>query len=143
MGVDRRTAEQVYRTTVTAFNDRDWDGYRAGYAEDLAYWSPGFTASTRDEVISRFQRVVDAVPDVRLETTAFAYDEDSGVLMVEHDETGTMTGDFVTEFGTLPATGKPFHVRNACVISVGADGRATAMREYFDLQTFLRQMGFG
>ncbi len=50
--------------------------------------------------------------------------------------TGTHTGDLPD----LPATGKSFSIRGATIAEVSA-GRIVRAADYWDLATFLRQLG--
>jgi steroid delta-isomerase-like uncharacterized protein len=68
-------------------------------------------------------------------------DEPGGRVGAEWRMTGTHTG---AEFPPgVPATGKAFDVLGTDVFTVDADGRATAIRAYYDAATLARQLGLG
>jgi len=83
-----------------------------------------------------------AFPDLRF--TAIGeplVDEPAGRVAAEWRMTGTHTG---AEFPPgAPATGRAFDVLGTDVFTVDADGRATAIRAYYDAATLARQLGLG
>jgi hypothetical protein len=55
----------------------------------------------------------------------------------EFETTGTNTG----ALGSTPATGRPFVLRGVSVGTVSSDGHVVEHRDYWDLSSFLSQIG--
>lgn len=60
-----------------------------------------------------------------------------GRFAIEWEMQGTHTGSV----GLLPETGKSFRVRGASIGSVGADGKVTAHRDYWNAADWMTQVG--
>lgn len=65
-------------------------------------------------------------------------DEAAGTVAQEWRMTGTHQGEFPAG---VAATGKPFDITGTDVFEVDADGRATAVRAYYDALGLMRQLG--
>jgi hypothetical protein len=62
---------------------------------------------------------------------------DGSMYAFEVEVTGTNTGDM----GPLPATGRPFLLRSVSVGRLSEEGLVEEQRDYWDLGSFLRQIG--
>lgn len=89
---------------------------------------------------SCYERIVNAVPDMRIRIRSVHWYEESTTVIGEQTESGTNTGAFVSPMGTLAPTGTPFWMPNVLVMKLGDDGRATEVREHFDVLNVMRQL---
>ena len=80
-----------------------------------------------------------AMPDVTGTVTNVVESGDQVVLEISWQ--GTHTGDFVTEQGTIPASGKQQTTPAAWIFEYDEDGNPKESRQYFNLLTFLQQIG--
>jgi predicted ester cyclase len=78
------------------------------------------------------------MPDVKGTVTGTVEGGSQVVLEVMWD--GTQTGEMVTEQGTIPPSGKRQRTPAAWVFDY-ENGTLKESRQYFDLMTFLRQIG--
>jgi predicted ester cyclase len=79
-----------------------------------------------------------AMPDVRGTVTAAAEEGQRVVLEIMWE--GTQTGELVTGQGTIPASGNRQRTPAAWVFDYEG-GQLRESRHYFDMLTFLRQIG--
>jgi hypothetical protein len=140
---DAQWAATAYGRGLDAFNERDWSTYAEFWSPDVHFWSPAFECDGFEQVLQAYQRVVAAVPDLQITSLAFCWDEPTMTMMAEHVEAGMMTAEFVTPFGNLPPTQRNVEMRNVLAMNIDETGLAAVVREYFDLQTMLRQFGAG
>ena len=126
------------KSVVTAFNDADWDATRE-LLGDSTYNELGTGRSlTGDAVIEALQGWKSAMPDVKGTVTSAVESGQEVVLEVTWE--GTQTGEMVTEQGTIPASGKRQRTPAAFVFDFEG-GTLRESRHYFDLLTFLKQIG--
>ena len=104
--------------------------------DDHTYEDVTFAVVCRGAAETRgfFQDAYSAFPDLRFTLTSAAAGAERGAM--EWTMTGTHHGDMPG----LPATGKPFSVRGATVFEIAAE-KISAVRDYWDLATLLRQIG--
>jgi steroid delta-isomerase-like uncharacterized protein len=127
------------RGAVEAFNNADWDGVRKYFA-DSTYTEFGTQRSVSgfDALLELMQGWKAAMPDVRGTVTGAAEEGQRVVLEIMWE--GTQTGELVTEQGTIPASGNRQRTPAAWVFDYEG-GQLRESRHYFDMLTFLRQIG--
>jgi steroid delta-isomerase-like uncharacterized protein len=127
------------RGAVEAFNNADWDGVRKYFA-DSTYTEFGTQRSVSgfDALLELMQGWKAAMPDVRGTVTGAAEEGQRVLLEIMWD--GTQTGELVTEQGTIPASGNRQRTPAAWVFDYEG-GQLRESRHYFDMLTFLRQIG--
>jgi steroid delta-isomerase-like uncharacterized protein len=127
------------KTIVKAFNDADWEAIRS-LIGDSTYneLGTGRSLSGADEIIEALQGWKAAMPDANGTVTSATESDERVVLEIMWE--GTQTGDMVTDQGTIPASGRHQSTPGAFVFDFDG-GRLVESRNYFDLLTFLRQIG--
>ncbi len=91
-------------------------------------------------VLEALQTWKAAMPDVRGTVTGAIEEGDRVVLEIMWE--GTQTGELATAQGTIPATGKRQRTPAAFVF-VYEGGQLAESRHYFDMLTYLQQVGAG
>ena len=126
------------KSVVEAFNDADWDATRR-LTGDSTYNELGTQRSlSGDAMIEALQAWKAAMPDVRGTVTSAVESGQRVVLEVTWE--GTQTGEMVTEEGTIPASGKRQRTPAAFLFEFEGE-ELRESRHYFDLLTFLKQIG--
>jgi steroid delta-isomerase-like uncharacterized protein len=124
---------------VEAFNKDDWDAAK-GLFGDSTYNELGTQRSLEgaDAIIVALQGWKTAMPDVKGTVTSAAESGQQVVLEVTWE--GTQTGEMVTEQGTIPPSGKRQKTPSAFIFDY-ENGKLKESRHYFDMLTFLKQIG--
>jgi steroid delta-isomerase-like uncharacterized protein len=106
------------------------------FTEDCVYdnLARGQTYRGKDELKSWAKASFDAIPDFKIDLTSLFISVD--LVACEWIMTGTLSGNSPE----LPATGKSFSVRGATIAQL-KDGKIQRNADYWDLATFLRQVG--
>lgn len=127
------------KSVVEAFNHDDWDAAR-GLLGDSTYNELGTQRSLdgADAIIAALQGWKTAMPDVKGTVTSAAESDQRVVLEVTWE--GTQTGEMVTEQGTIPPSGKRQKTPSAFIFDY-ENGKLEESRHYFDMLTFLKQIG--
>jgi steroid delta-isomerase-like uncharacterized protein len=127
------------RSVVEAFNNDEWDAAR-GLFEDSTYNELGTQRSLAgaDAIIEALQGWKTAMPDVKGTVTSAAESGQRVVLEVTWE--GTQTGEMVTDEGTIPPSGKRQKTPSAFIFDY-ENGKLKESRHYFDMLTFLKQIG--
>jgi steroid delta-isomerase-like uncharacterized protein len=127
------------KSVVEAFNNSDWDAVR-GLVEDSTYNEVGTQRSLEgaDAIIGALQGWKAAMPDVKGTVTEAAESAQRVVLEVTWE--GTQTGEMVTEAGTIPPSGKRQTTPSAFIFDY-ENGKLKESRHYFDMLSFLKQIG--
>jgi steroid delta-isomerase-like uncharacterized protein len=92
-------------------------------------------AQGRDAVVARARMILGGFPDAKLELTSICVDGNR--VCAEWRFTGTHDG----EFAGVPPTGRPTRNIGITVDEVDDDGKIVSETAYWDLSTFLRQVG--
>jgi steroid delta-isomerase-like uncharacterized protein len=133
-------AIQVAREDVEAFNDGDWERFRASLTDDSVYEE--FATQRRvdgaDEIIAANQAWKEAFPDARgtIENAVAS----GGTVTLEITWRGTQSGPLATEQGEIPASNRQVEVHAVQVMEV-SDGKVRRNRHYFDMLSMLQQIG--
>jgi steroid delta-isomerase-like uncharacterized protein len=124
---------------VEAFNNGDWDTTRR-LMGDSTYNEFGTQRSLEgsDAIIEALQGWKAAMPDVKGTVTSTTESGQQVVLEVTWE--GTQTGEMVTEQGTIPPSGKRQKTPSAFIFDY-ENGKLKESRHYFDMLTFLKQIG--
>ena len=125
---------------LNAFNNSDWDALRAAMTDNSVYEEYGTQRRIEgaDAIMDVYKAWKTAMPDVKGIIQGVATSGDSA--MIELVWEGTQTGPLETPDGTIPASGKS--QRTPGVFSVDVqDGAIVGSRNYFDMLTFLQQIG--
>ena len=131
---------QVARGLVAAFNDGDWDAVRNTLTADCVYDEVGTSRRLEgvDTIISALRGWKEAMPDVKGTIANSVVAGNTAVL--ELTWTGTQTGPMPTPSGTIPASGKSQTTRASWVVEC-TGGKVKESRQYFDMLSFLQQIG--
>jgi steroid delta-isomerase-like uncharacterized protein len=124
---------------IEAFNSDDWDTARR-LMGNSTYNEVGTqrTLVGADAIVGALQGWKAAMPDVTGTVTNSV--ESGSQVVLEVTWEGTQTGEMVTEQGTIPASGKRQRTPSAFIFDYD-NGDLKESRNYFDLLTFLQQIG--
>lgn len=130
----------IAKSSITAYNDKDWNAVRAAITSTAVYDEVATNRKVQgaDEVIALWKGWATALPDSR--ATFGNVCESGNTVVIELTWRGTHTGPLQMPTGPLPATGKKIELRACQVIEI-AGGKTQAIRQYFDMATFLQQLG--
>jgi len=129
-------SESVFREYFESWNTHDVEKIASFFTDDCVYdnLARGQTYSGKDELKTWAKASFDAIPDFTIDITSVFVSGD--LLASEWTMTGTLSGNSPE----LPATGKSFSVRGATIAQL-KDGKIQRNADYWDLATFLRQVG--
>ncbi len=125
---------------VEAFNEGDLERCVQPLTSDSVYDEVATQRHLRgrDEIIPALQGWREAMPDVKgTVTNAFA---NTTMAVLEVTWEGTHTGPLQSPAGTIPASGKRQTTPSAWVFDFEGD-KITGSRNYFDMLSFLQQIG--
>jgi steroid delta-isomerase-like uncharacterized protein len=126
------------KSVVDAFNNDDWDATRE-LLGDSTYNELGTQRSLAGaDAVEALQGWKAAMPDVKGTVTSAVESDQRVVLEVTWE--GTQTGEMVTEQGTIPPSGKRQRTPGAFLFEFEG-GKLKESRHYFDMLTFLKQIG--
>jgi steroid delta-isomerase-like uncharacterized protein len=130
----------VAKAQVSAFNEKNWDRVKEVVTPKVVYDE---VATQRritgvNDMLTAWKGWAAALPDSK---ASFDNAVVSGnTVTLEITWRGTHTGPMQTPRGEIAPTGRAIELR-ACQIVDVADGKATSIRQYFDLATLLQQIG--
>ncbi|MGI8926517.1 MAG: ester cyclase [Tepidiformaceae bacterium] len=133
-------AETVARACLESFNKADWAAMKGTLAANSVYEEYGTQRNIQgaDAILAAFQAWKVAMPDVTgTVRNVFASGE---TVALELMWQGTHTGPLETPGGSIPASGKQQKTPGIWSIDV-RDGKVQSSRQYFDMLTFLQQIG--
>jgi len=125
-----------------AWNQRDLAVVETIFAPSFSWIDPSLPAELTEYEGARgfFAASWQGFPDIAIEAIGEPLIDVAGRRVAcEWRMTGTHTGEGFPP--GVPRTGKPFDVKGTDVFTVGDDGRATAIRAYWDTATLARQLG--
>lgn len=130
----------VARGFLDAFNASNWDGVKTALAPNSVYEELGTQRRIEgsDAIVEVYRAWKTAMPDVQGKVKNALTGGDSVALELVWE--GTHTGPLATPGGTIPASGKRQNTPGMFVIEV-AGGKIRNSRNYFDMLTFLQQIG--
>lgn len=131
---------EMIKRHIEAFNEDDWEAYKAGYADDAEFIEMPTQQHARGpaEIAKLLQRWKLAFPDLRGTIVNGAASGDK--LFIEVNWEGTHTGPLDGPFGTIEPTGKTGKVSAAIIFTMKGEKIATT-HHYFDVMTVLLQTG--
>jgi steroid delta-isomerase-like uncharacterized protein len=131
-----RVAEGV----VEAYNNGDWERFRASHAADVVYEEIGTGQRTEgmDEYMQLLEGWKQAIPDGA--ATIRRTVESGDTVVMELVWKGTQSGDLQTPGGTVPASGRQIEVE-ATMWSDFEGDKVRQTRHYLDVMTLLQQLG--
>jgi steroid delta-isomerase-like uncharacterized protein len=129
-------SEKMFREYLTTWNTHDLDKMASFFTDDCVYenLASGHVYRGKDSLKAWAKMSFDAIPDFKLDVTSLFVSGDW--VACEWVMTGTQTGNAPD----LPATGKSFSVRGSTIAQL-KDGKILRNADYWDLATFLRQLG--
>jgi steroid delta-isomerase-like uncharacterized protein len=133
-------AVDTARGCLEAFNRGDWASLEGYLAPNSVYDELGTQRHIEgaDAIIGAFQAWKSAMPDVVGTISNVLTSGETVALEVMWE--GTQTGALETPTGAIPASGK--HQKTPGMWSIDiAGGKVQASRQYFDMLTFLQQIG--
>jgi steroid delta-isomerase-like uncharacterized protein len=130
----------VARGVVDAFNASDWERCKAALASDSVYDEVGTSRRIQGpaNIIPCWQAWKQAMPDVK--GTVHQALATGNTVVLEVTWKGTHTGPLQGPSGTIPATGRQQTTRAGWVLNF-AGGKITDSRHYFDMLSFMQQLG--
>ena len=133
-------ATEVATRMLEAFNDADWDAFRAEVSDDVVYVESGTGRRIEgaDAYLALCEGWKQALPDVR--GTVRRAVEGDGVVAQEVTWTGTHDGPLPTPNGDIPATGRPVSVEATLWVDA-RDGRVSEVHHHLDVMALLAQIG--
>jgi len=129
-------SEKMIREYLETWNTHDLDKMVSFFTDDCVYenLARGQTYRGKEEIKAWAKMSFDAIPDFKLDVTSLFVSGDWAAC--EWVMTGTQTGSAPD----LPATGKSFSVRGSTIVQL-REGKIARNTDYWDMATFLRQLG--
>jgi DNA-binding CsgD family transcriptional regulator/predicted ester cyclase len=124
-----------------SLSTHDWTAYARVLRHDVRQTTPVMTGEGIDDIIAFNERVIAAIPDMRIAATHVTVDPDGNRAILECLHSGTATGELTTRFGVLPATGKRFKFESVHIVTFDESGLVSDIRRYWDLYEVLRDQG--
>lgn len=133
-------ATEMATRMLEAFNDADWDAFRAEVSDDVVYVESGTGRRIEgaDAYLALCEGWKRALPDVR--GTVRRAVEGDGVVAQEVTWTGTHDGPLPTPNGDIPATGRPVSVEATLWVDA-RDGTVSEVHHHLDVMALLAQIG--
>ena len=128
------------RRVLDAFNSDDWPALSELLSADHKYEEHGTQRLIEGahDVVDTMKAWKQAMPDVVGRPSNFFQSGDS--VAVELVWSGTHTGPLQTPDGVIPASGRSQRTPGCWVLDF-EDGEAVSSRNYFDMLSFLQQIG--
>ena len=123
-----------------AYGKKNWDALRASVASGVLYDEVATHRKMKgvDQLIAAWKGWATAFPDSK--ATFHSAFVSGNTVVLELTWHGTHRGPLHMPGGQIAATGKMIDLP-ACQIIEIADGKATSMRQYFDMATIMQQLG--
>jgi steroid delta-isomerase-like uncharacterized protein len=133
--------EQTGRRWAELFGTKDLHALMALYSENCVNAQPHLPQPIKGKKATEedFNGFFTAFPDGQLTATKIVAAGDT--LAMEWTYTGTQNGPLVGPAGTIPASGKRVTIKGAEFIRVDSQGLIVDERGYFDLVSFMTQLG--
>jgi steroid delta-isomerase-like uncharacterized protein len=133
--------EEMGNRWVELFNKKDLGGLVALYSEQCVNTQPHLPQPVKgkkatEEDLSGFFK---AFPDGHMVANHTSISGDT--LAMEWTFTGTQNGPVVSPGGTIPPSGKHVSIKGAEFIRIDGQGLIVDERGYFDLVSFMKQLG--
>jgi steroid delta-isomerase-like uncharacterized protein len=131
---------QVAREIINGYSTSNWTGLKNLLTPDVIYDEAGTQRKAQgpDAFVRMLQEWKKAMTDSRGDVTrAFGT---ANLVALEITWTGTQDGAFTGPAGTVPASGKRQRTPAAMILTFQGD-KVKEIRHYFDMVTFLQQIG--
>jgi steroid delta-isomerase-like uncharacterized protein len=135
-----RSIADIAKASVMAYNDKNWEKVRDSLVADCLYEEVATKRTTHNsnDTIALWQGWAKALPDSKA-TFERQFVMDNTVVL-ELTWRGTHRGPLSTPRGEIAPTGKTIELKACQVIEVSGE-RAKTIRQYFDMNTLLQQIG--
>ena len=130
-------------TLDEAWNAQDWDTFDSRHTADTAVYWPGNPEATRGRKDHRAEAIefFKTFPDNHLDLPYKVLLADGDWTCSIARFTGTMTGPMKAPDGSeIAPTGRPFEVE-FCTVAKWKDGEIVEEKLFYDLVSFLNQIG--
>lgn len=133
------SASEAATRLLEAFNEGDWEAFRAGVTEDVVYVEAGTgrTIEGADAYLALCHGWRTAIPDVR--GTVRRSLEGDGVVAQEVTWVGTHDGPLPTPNGDIPPTGRPISVDATLWVETRGDAVAE-VHHHLDVMALMAQI---
>lgn len=140
MASEPEDKSRIAEGLVEAYNNGDWERFRASHAPDVVYEEigTGQRVEGMDEYMQLLEGWTQAIPDGA--ATIRRTVESGDIVVMELVWEGTQTGALQTPGGTLPASGRQIEVE-ATMWSDFEGDKVRETRHYVDIMTMLQQLG--
>ncbi len=143
--MDTQENMQLMQTLDDAWNTQDWDTFRKRHAKDVAVYWPGQPDPTRGREAheEESKQYFKTFPDNHIDNHPYKifFAQDDYTCSVANF-TGTMKGSMTGPKGeSIEPTNKSFHVEFCTVAHWNEAGEITEERLFYDLVTFMKQIG--
>ena len=131
---------RVAKEIVTGYSSADWKGLKSILAPDAIYNELGTGRQVKgpDQIIQTLQGWKQTMTDSRgTVTNAYA---SGGTVTLQITWQGTHDGPLAGPTGTVPASGKRQTTPAAMIVKF-QDDKVKEMHHYFDMLSFLQQIG--
>ena len=139
--ISSEKARELINELYAAWSLHEPDRIDAIFTDDAAYEdvAGGQVHRGKAQIRQLLQAAFTFAPDFRVTLRSLVLAGDTAIT--EWEIEGTQTGPAgVGQVGELPATGRTFRLRGASVL-VFRQGRIAQVTDYYDMATFLRQLG--
>lgn len=138
--MSRQELIEAAKASTEAYNQKDWEAAREALAPDFVYDEVATSRKVEgiEEVLTVWRGWANAFPDSKA-----TFEEalvDGNVVVLRLRWRGTHSGPLTLPTGEILPTGKEIDFRGCQIFRI-EDGKATEMRQYFDLMTMLSQLG--
>ena len=124
---------KLAQKVVDAYNDKDVDAFIDMYAVDADVVFPDLSAPNREEMVTEFHEIIEALPDRHFDVSRIVATEKGA--MVECSTKGKNTGSL---FG-MPATNRELALPMIHVYDF-EDGKVVRQRTYANYQLMMQQL---
>jgi steroid delta-isomerase-like uncharacterized protein len=133
--------ETIATRWIEAFNRKDLPGLMALYAEQCTNAQPHLPTPVvgKQAVAEDLGGFFSAFPDGHMDAPTVLVQGDT--VAMEWNFTGTHQGPLVGPGGTIPPTGRTLRITGAEFTRHDAEGLIVDERGYFDLVSFMTQLG--
>jgi steroid delta-isomerase-like uncharacterized protein len=140
--MSQQTLVDAAKAPSVAFSTKDWEAVADTFAPDISYEEVATHRTARGlaDVMALWQGWAQVSSDSA--ATFEAAHVSGSTVVLELSWRGTHTGPLETPAGPIPATGRAIDLR-ACQIVDVSDGKVRSIRQYFDMETLLAQLGVG
>ncbi len=138
--MDAQELITIAEGSIEAFNDRDWNRFRALLAPNAVYdeVATGRRFTGPDDIIDACEGWLATMSDANgtISNTLVS----GNTVVIEVTWSGTHDGPLESPLGSTPASGNTIETRGPQLITI-SEGGITEVRQYFDMLAMLGAMG--